>query len=66
MGSDPLVCEIDVVLEGVVVRAGSSAGARFRDPAWRGGDDTAGDVASLGGVVCVLAGTGSGGETGGS
>lgn len=57
-------------MEGVIVGAGNSAGARFRDPVWRGGDDTVGDVAGLGGVGCVfgkegcLAGTGTGVGTG--
>ena len=59
MGSDPPVCGVVVVMEGVIVGAGSSAGAWFRDPAWRG-DDTLGEVGNLGGVVSVLAGAGSG------
>lgn len=66
MGSDPLVCEIGVVAEGETVGAGSSAGARFRDPGRRGGDDTLGDVASFEDVVSVLAGMGTGAGTGGS
>ena len=66
MGSDPPVCGTGMTLEGVIVGGGNSAGARFRDPARRGGDDTVGDVAGLGNVICVLAGTGTGAGTGGS
>jgi len=66
MGSNPLVCEIVVLLEAVMVGAGNSAGARFRDPVWRGGDDTVGDVAFIGDVDWVLTGTGTGAGTGGS
>lgn len=66
MGSDPLVCEIVGAFEGLIAGAGNSAGERFRDPVWRGGDDTVGDVACLGDVISVLAGMGTGIGTGGS
>ena len=68
MGSDPLVGEIVVVVEGVTVGAGSWTGERLRDPGWRGGDATLGDVARFGdgNGNSTLAGTWTGAGTGGS
>ena len=54
------------MVEGVTVGAGSSAGVRLRDPGWRGGDATLGDVAGLGDGISTLAGMGTGAGTGGS
>ena len=65
IGSDPPVCGA-VVSEGVIVGAGSGVGARFKDPVWRVGDDTGGDVASFDDVVCDVVGIGTGMGTGGS